>query len=376
MIHVITGEYPPQPGGVGDFSSQVSTGLAAAGATVHVWTPGRSESEIAGERLTIHRDAGTWGLPDLRRIGRQLDACPAPRRLLVQWVPHAFGWRTMNVPICKWLHARAGTGDVLEVIVHEPFFAFHEGSWRQDAAAAVHRMMVGLLLGRARRVWLTIPAWSDRVRPFVAAGASLEWLPVPSNVPVVHDSAGIEALRATLGSPVVGHFGTYGPSIASLLRDTLAGLAIARPDARFLLLGRGSRTFASETEAAKPELHGRLMAAGGLEPCVLSRHLQVCDVMVQPYPDGVTARRGSTMAALAHGRPVATTDGHLTEGLWRTSGAVALAPSADAGALIREVMRLLEDEDGRLALGSRGRHLYRQRFDISHTIAALMAAVG
>ena len=33
---VITGEYPPQPGGVGDYTAQVAAGLAAAGDEVHV----------------------------------------------------------------------------------------------------------------------------------------------------------------------------------------------------------------------------------------------------------------------------------------------------------------------------------------------------
>ena len=32
-----------------------------------------------------------------------------------------------------------------------------------------------------------------------------------------------------------------------------------------------------------------------------------CDLMVQPYPDGVTSRRGSMMAVLAHARPIVTT---------------------------------------------------------------------
>ena len=37
--HVLTGEYPPVPGGVADYTQLVARGLAAAGDAVNVWTP-------------------------------------------------------------------------------------------------------------------------------------------------------------------------------------------------------------------------------------------------------------------------------------------------------------------------------------------------
>ena len=37
--HIITGEYPPQPGGVSDYTRLVAEGLAAAGDAVTVWAP-------------------------------------------------------------------------------------------------------------------------------------------------------------------------------------------------------------------------------------------------------------------------------------------------------------------------------------------------
>jgi hypothetical protein len=35
--HLITAEYPPQSGGISDYSHLIATGLAAEGETVHVW---------------------------------------------------------------------------------------------------------------------------------------------------------------------------------------------------------------------------------------------------------------------------------------------------------------------------------------------------
>ena len=40
--HMITGEYPPQAGGVSDYSRVVARGLVAAGDAVHVYATGIS----------------------------------------------------------------------------------------------------------------------------------------------------------------------------------------------------------------------------------------------------------------------------------------------------------------------------------------------
>ena len=76
-------------------------------------------------------------------------------------------------------------------------------------------------------------------------------------------------------------------------------------------------------------------ATGYLSPVLIAAHLTACDVLMQPYPDGITVRRTSAMAALARGRAVVTTTGHLTEPLWADEDAVALVDVADPGALHR-----------------------------------------
>ena len=122
---------------------------------------------------------------------------------------------------------------------------------------------------------------------------------------------------------------------------------------------------------AHPRLSGRVHATGTLSAESLSRHLAACDLLLQPYPDGVSARRTSAMAGLAHGLAVVTTKGTLTESLWEETGAVALAPAGDDEALLVEVQSLLASAETRARLGAAGRGLYRERFDLAHTIAAL-----
>ena len=50
------------------------------------------------------------------------------------------------------------------------------------------------------------------------------------------------------------------------------------------------------------------------------------------------------MALMAHGRPVVTTCGPLTEGIWRESKAAGLAPAGEPGKVARMVVELARDE--------------------------------
>src|SRR5262245_34579123 len=151
MIHFLTPEYPPCNGGVADYTHQIATELSRSGASVHVWGPAGIASQ-PGSAIVVHPELGRFRPADLSRTGRLLDEFPSPRRLVVQWVPHGFGRRAMNLPFCFWLWRRSVAGDAVEVIVHEPFVTF-SGGIGQYAVAAVQRVMTLMLLSAARRVW-------------------------------------------------------------------------------------------------------------------------------------------------------------------------------------------------------------------------------
>lgn len=383
-LHIITCEYAPRAGGVGDYTRLVAGGLAAAGEEVHVWCrssseegAGRASIETEARGVTVHRECGGFAPADLKRVGTLLDAERGPRRLLVQYVPHGFGYRSMNVALCAWLWARARRGDRVELMVHEPFLAFGEGGLRQQAAAVVHRLMTLTLLRAASRVWVSTPAWERAWRPYaVGRRVPFAWLPVPCTIPVAEDAAGAAAVRARYacgeGTRLIGHLGTYGRHVSEyLLRLAPALLGDAGEGAALLLMGRGGESVREEIVGRDARLAGRVHAAGYAEPRELSRQLAACDLLLQPYPDGVSSRRTSVMAGLAHGLAVVTTAGRLTEPLWEASGAVALAPAGDPEAIAGAVARLLADAAGRARLGARARALYRERFDLAHTVAAL-----
>lgn len=373
--HLITGEYPPQPGGVGDYTHSVATGLADEGDDVHVWCPPASSGIMKCAGVSVHRDLGRVSSRDLRNVSRELDRFSGPRQILVQWVPHAYGWRSMNVGFCLWLWARSRRGDRVDLMVHEASLAFGEGSWRQNVPALIHRLMTAILLRAASRVWVSTPRWEGRLRPYAfGRDMSFEWLPVPSNIPVVEDSAGIRALRkqyAPQSCPIIGHFGTYGPSVTPALDPILSALEGNPLTCQILLVGAGSDEYRNRLQRKHSALASRVHATGALAPEDLSRHLSACDLLIQPFVDGVSGRRTSFMAGLRHGKPILTTTGPATEPLWAGSGAAALVPIGDTGAFVAAIESLCADENQRMCMAAAAKKLYQERFDLSHVIARL-----
>ncbi len=377
MIHLLTPEYPPQRGGVAHYTRQIARELARAGESVHVWCPAGGTGERT-DAFTTHPELGNFGRSDLQRVGHLLDALAPPRRLLVQWVPHGYGFRAMNVSFCWWLWKRAVAGDAVELMVHEPYLAFDTGTFRQNIVAIVQRFMTAILLRAARRVWIAIPAWERLWKPY-AFGKRIPftWLPIPTSLKVA-DKADVDAIRSRLAVNshcVVGHFGTYGPLITSLLDDALPAIAARCPDAHFLLIGAGGTEFRSRLVARHPGIDGHVRATGPLDLEGLAAHIAACDVLVQPYPDGISSRRTTAMAGLALGVPVVTTRGHLTETFWETSGSVRLSDIGDSQELAGQVVSLLGSSSEREQLVEIGSVFYDRYFDVRHTVNALMAAV-
>ena len=370
--HILTGEYPPQRGGVSDYTAQLARSLADAGDRVEVWAPpdGAEGSDSGAPGIIVHRLPDWFGPKSLLHLTRALNRSPAPRRLLVQYVPRAFGWKGANLPFCVWLRLRRR--DSIWVMFHEVMFRA-EGDRRASrlALAAVNRWMAILVAGAAERAFVSIPGWRPMIEPLLRKGASVTWLSVPSAIPVLEDPMATAAIRKryAAGHPLVGHFGTYGTVVGALLERTLEKLA-AVSDCHVLLLGDRSDAACRALTSAHPSLAGRLFGTGRLTAEDVSRHVAACDLMLQPYPDGISSRRTSAMVALSHGRAIVTTTGWLTESLWAESGAAVLVP-VDSDQLAAAVAEMLFDVTRRDAIGRRAAALYDARFHVRHAVSAL-----
>jgi glycosyltransferase involved in cell wall biosynthesis len=369
--HIVTGEYAPTPGGVADYSRSLARALVDAGDEVHVWAPRVEGSLAADPGVNVHPLPGTYGPRAIATLAVALRRERAPQRLLVQYVPHAFGMKALNVAFCAWV-ATLRKPQVW-VMFHEVALPWSDGRrWKANAAAAVTRVMAGLLASRADRVFMSIPGWEPMLRGCTPRWRGGTWLPIPSNIPASAPEAAVASVRSRFRlhdrTAVLGHFGTYGSMIARLLGPAIARLLRSDRQRVALLVGRGGEALARDL-ASDPQVTGRVLATGDLEAADVACHLLACDILVQPYPDGVSSRRTSVMAGLALGLPIATNEGWLSEPLWRESRGVELARSPCD--LVDAAEALLGDPARAMALSERGRALYATRFSLDHTVATL-----
>lgn len=381
---ILTCEYPPRCGGVGDYTAQLAAALVAAGDAVTVVCPPRADTTSlsttgAGIELVVLDD--TYGRAGRRTIDRMLDASTrgVDSSILVQYVPTGFGLRGANLPFCRWLLARSQLrpSDV-RVMFHEPYFEYTWTPLRQNALAAAERVMARTLLRAASRVYLSTDAWRRYLAPHAPNGRADEFLtlPIPSAIPKCNDGHAVSRRRQQLlgqSAQLVGHFGTFGSHVAPMLTEALIKLLGMRPHLSAVCIGHGSDDFVRGVTEGNPGLRDRVHGTGRLEALDTAASIAACDLMLQPYLDGVTTRRTSTMAGLINRRPIVTTTGHLTEPIWQQTAAVAL--SADLESLVISASGLLDSANDRERLAERGERLYNERFALSHTVRSLRGVV-
>ena len=185
---IITPEYPPQPGGVSDYTRIFARALCSRGEDVSVWAPapqGRGPAYSCDDEespISIHRLAGRYGPISLMRLSQHLKKQSTPYRLLVQYVPHGYGWKAMNIFFALWLALQRHAP--MWIVFHEVAFPFRrEQPWKLNLLAIVNRLMARLALCGAERIFVTIPEWKALLAKLQWHKREMHLLPVFSNIP-------------------------------------------------------------------------------------------------------------------------------------------------------------------------------------------------
>jgi glycosyltransferase involved in cell wall biosynthesis len=352
---ILTPEYPPGSGGIGDYVELVAGRLASLGdrVTVHAFAPG-DRVQTPGVEVEL--------LPDEFRSGtrRALEAAwkrlPEDAVIFVQYVPQGFGMKGMNVQFARWLGQQSRR---VWIMFHEIVYPFLPGQpLRLDFLAGVTRVMLQQATRRAERAFVSTPAWEPILTRWMRSDLACEWLPIPATATVDGRPAVAESSR-----PSVAHFGTYGDIVKRPLERILDPLLERNGELELVLVGRGSEAFRAELCERHPSARGRIRATGPAEPEQIADELRRAWVTVFPFIEGATTRRTSLMAALATGAVVLTTDA------W--SGAVELVEPGKPLVAAELVETLLLDAPRRDALRRRACALYEERFHLSRLVEHL-----
>lgn len=326
MIRFVSGEYPPDVGGVGDYTANLRRALAEKGCQSTVLS---------------RRDVGCW---NARGIFDVIRSSPTDGILHIQYQAAAFdllGDICLVPLLLRRLRPHVHTVTTFHD-VRVPYLFPRAGRLRQAAVR---------LLARTSRA--VIAAERDDLRNL---GRSDFLIPIGSNVRnAPPDGYNRDAFRFSLGlGPADLAIVYFGLLNASKGLDLLLSTVERLPRAKLLLLGGEvgasdptDHFTAGRIRARIEALGGRVIRTGWLAQPELSAHLLAGDVALLPYVDGASARRGSLLACAEHGLPIVSTRPASPE---VAPFIGALEP--DASILAAAILRTAEDP-GRLRAAAR-----------------------
>lgn len=273
--------------------------------------------------------------------------------ILLEYQPFSYGrWGFAPGLVEAALRVRRHGGTRLALMVHEAWVPMLD--WRSTLMGLWQRAQLRALVGLADCVMTSTQALARTLGDAVH-------MPIPTNIVPVDSSTGDARVRLGLDDRLtVTLFGRDHESRAlGHAHQAIAALARARGADRLTVLNLGA-------DAPVPMVPpgAEVRSPGVLAADELSLHLYASDLVLLPFTDGVSTRRSTLMAALAHGRPILGLRGHNTDSvLARASDALILTPAGDAGAFARAAAALADDPARRQAIAAAGRRLYEERFD-------------
>ncbi len=297
-------------GGVGAFTQELSRALTELGHDVFVFTDHRAKDAQNDDPAHITADAHTWGWGTLSRIRRwaqaqQLDV------INIQYQAAAYNMAAfIHVLPIRIDHACVVT-TFHDLLV--PYLFPKAGPLRYQAVLTLARSSDGVIV--------TNRGDEERLAAEKSI-ASLRHIPIGSNIkPNIPPDYNRAVWRAALGFSeqdiVVGYFGFLNASKG--IDTLLQAVRIARNnDLPVKLLMIGGRTgtsdpaniiYAQEVDQMVVELGllDHIHWTGFVDSAAVSGHLMAADMIALPYRDGASFRRGSLLAALAHGCTIITT---------------------------------------------------------------------
>ena len=337
-IGLISGEFPPMPGGVGDFTRSLAESLCEHGHEVHILS--RPGSTSAALNLSAVRGWGPACLPAIRAWARQLgldivnlqyQTAAYDMSPYIHFLPAA-----IQIPLVTTFHD-----------LRHPYLFPKAGRLRDWIVMRLARASAGIIT-------------TNHEDDFRLSRLPIRRLiPIGSSIPSANgsDSAAIAArwpAPANTSSFALGHFG-FVNAVKGIeyLIEAMATLRNAGHDLRLLFIGARRNNVDTEADAdflralddriEQLGLADAIDWTGYLTDREVAACFQAIDLMALPFTDGASFRRSSLIAAVHSGCAILTTEPSVPVAPFVHGSNLWLVPRCSADALNGAILQLMSD---------------------------------
>ena len=364
---MVTGDFPPMPKGIGDYSYHLSKELSQMGVPVRVITthaelPQDSQAEI-DYGMDVRRIISIWSLKEVNKIFECIINeihnsytvvniqyyCPDTygRRPMINLLPFILRLRFSNVRVVVTIH----------------------GFWEQSL---FFRLRTIPMLRSAHGI-----IYVDRQNQKLLSQYSglpdshLQFIPISANILPVDCTLKLrdewrKSIKIESADMVVGFFGAIGQPKGFIY--LIESIKMLREEYKYplILLAIGGFHSYGENDAYQTEIK-RIIEDSSVKSWVriiqepdhkgCSQWLHCCDMAVFPFIKGVSENSGSTLAALFHELPVVVTEGPKQSRNFYKDLEVPVITSENVAELAEAMLNVLKSSEKQKTLKQAARRL-------------------
>ena len=328
---IVSPKFYPVDDGLGHYTTcfynELSKHQSVAVATSEKWASANSDKE------DVYCFLPEWKITQTFKIIQQINLINA-NEILFQYVPFMYSKRGgINFTIIfVTLYLKLFKTKKIKFMFHELHYPLQPNLKAMIMWFFHHLMLLGTagIVDRSHTSTEFFAKYLQRFLPWKKG--SISHLPVGSNISKYEfTSSEKEQLIDKYeldGYALIGCFGSFHPSkeYATILSVLYELVIEEKRKIKLIFIGANEKQLMSQFPQFEKEFLTKfVIATGYLEDEDVSKHLQLLNLFIGYFVDGVSSRRGSLLAALKNGIPVFSTHSRKTCGLFYNKTGVYLS---------------------------------------------------
>jgi len=278
------------------------------------------ETESVQTHEQIIEVNGEWNFINLMKKTKEIRDFN-PDKIFIQYVPFLYGRGGINFSFPLWVMLmRLLDKAKIEIYFHELYYPF-EMKIKSMVMNVSHIIMLFILGLSAHHILVTTKAFEKILRRIFFLKKYIHFLPVGPNIEkhrIDHNACEEFRKKHNISSVdlVLGSFGTFHPSKNyHLIFEILKKIKTKdKMPVKFIMIGQDRTDLLNYLgEDDFKQLEDIVIATGSLNDSEINLAFAVMDAYLGYFMDGLSARRGSIMAAMQAGLPIISTISKTTE---------------------------------------------------------------